>query len=292
MCFITFLSLCGGAKGQKMALSRFAEVFRVSRAAVIGMVHVRALPGTPWGQHSIQDLAKKARQEAEVYLEAGVDALLVENMFDLPYVKGHQLGPEVVACMTRVCHEVRCMTPLEVPCGVQVLAGGNQAAIAVAQASNLQFVRAEGFVFGHMGDEGLAEACAGPLLRYRRAVGAEEVLVLADIKKKHCAHAMTADVGIGETAQAAQFFLADGVIVTGTATGAEADTGELKEVLENVDLPVLVGSGVTRDNVHAYIRAHGLIVGSHFKQGGRWTGELEPRRVRQFTELVKRLRES
>lgn len=275
-----------------MALSRFAEVFRVSRAAVIGMVHVRALPGTPQARLSVQELTRKAREEAEIYLEAGVDALLVENMFDLPYVKGDQLGPEVTACMTRVCHEVRRITPLEVPCGVQVLAGGNRAAIAVAQASNLQFVRAEGFVFGHVGDEGLTEACAGPLLRYRRAVGAEDVLVLADIKKKHCAHAMTADVSIGETARAAQFFLADGVIVTGAATGAEADKEELKEVLESVDLPVLIGSGVTRDNVHAYIRAHGLIVGSHFKQGGRWTGELEAGRVREFTELVKKLRET
>ncbi|XP_045133180.1 uncharacterized protein F13E9.13, mitochondrial-like [Portunus trituberculatus] len=274
-----------------MAAARFSELFRVSRAAVIAMVHVRALPGTPLAHHNVGDLVKRARREAEIYVEAGVDAILVENMFDLPYVKGDQLGPEVVACMTRVCHEVRCVTPPHLPCGVQVLAGGNQAAIAIAQASNFQFVRAEGFVFGHVGDEGLTEACAGPLLRYRRAVGAEEVLVLADIKKKHCAHAMTGDVTIGETAGAAQFFLADGVVVTGAATGAEADTEELQEVLESVDLPVLVGSGVTRDNVHTYIRAHGLIVGSHFKEGGRWTGEVEPERVRQFTELVKRLRE-
>lgn len=273
-----------------MALSRFTEMFRVSRAAVIGMIHVRALPGTPQSKYSVKELVAKACQEADTYMEAGVDGLLVENMFDLPYMKGDELGPEVVACMTRVCSEVRHMTPPQVPCGVQVLAGGNHAAVAVAQASGLQYVRAEGFVFGHMGDEGLAEACAGPLLRYRRAIGAEDVMVMVDVKKKHCAHAMTADVSIGETAHAAQFFLANGIIVTGAATGQEADERELKEVLESVDLPVLVGSGVTKDNVHRFLDAHGLIVGSYFKEGGRWAGELELQRVREFTQLVKSLR--
>ncbi|XP_050739889.1 uncharacterized protein F13E9.13, mitochondrial-like isoform X1 [Eriocheir sinensis] len=274
-----------------MALTRFREVFQVCQAAVIGMVHVRPLPATPLSRHSVRQLVEKAVQEAELYVDAGVDGLLVENMFDLPYVKGGQLGPEVVACMTRVCREVRSVTPSSLPCGVQILAGGNHAALAVAQAAELQFIRAEGFIFGHLGDEGWAEACAGPLLRYRKAIGAEGVMVLADVKKKHCAHAMTSDLGIGETARAAQFFLADGVVVTGAATGAEADPGELMEVLESVDLPVLVGSGVTRENAHTYTHAHGLIVGSYFKEGGRWAGELEAAKVKQFTDHVKRLRE-
>ena len=81
------------------------------------------------------------------------------------------------------------------------------------------FVRVEGFVFAHVADEGLIESDAGALLRYRRAIGAEGVRVFADVKKKHSAHAITADVDLAETAHAAEFFLADGVIVTGAATG-------------------------------------------------------------------------
>lgn len=57
--------------------------------------------------------------------------------------------------------------------------------MAVAQASNFQFIRAEGFVFSHIADEGFTDACAGPLLRYRKRINAENVLVLADVKKKH-----------------------------------------------------------------------------------------------------------
>ena len=107
----------------------------------------------------------------------------------------------------------------EVPLGLQVLAGANREALAVAFAAGAAFVRCEGFVFAHVADEGLMESDAGALLRYRRAIGAEGVRVFADVKKKHSAHAITADVELADTAHAAEFFLADGVIVTGVATG-------------------------------------------------------------------------
>ena len=105
--------------------------------------------------------------------------------------------------MAVIGREVRRAVPL--PLGVQVLAAANEEAIAVALACGATFVRVEGFVFAHVADEGLVEADAGPLLRYRAAVGAEHVRVFADIKKKHSAHAITADVDVVETAHAAEF---------------------------------------------------------------------------------------
>jgi hypothetical protein len=158
--------------------------------------------------------------EARRYQEAGFTAIAIENMHDRPYLN-RTVGPEVVACMTTVGLAVRRAVAL--PLGVQILAGANREAIAVAHACQASFVRVEGFAFAHVADEGLIQAGAGELLRYRRAIGAERVRVLADIKKKHGAHAITADVDIEETARAAEFFLADGVIVSGTATGRAAD---------------------------------------------------------------------
>ena len=52
-------------------------------------------------------------------------------------------------------------------------------------ATGGSFIRAEGFVYSHIGDEGWLDSCAGELLRYRRSIGAEEVGILTDIKKKH-----------------------------------------------------------------------------------------------------------
>src|SRR5262249_56815194 len=129
--------------------------------------------------------------------------------------------------------------------GGRVRGGAGGGGRAVAPAAGAGFGRAGGFVFAHVADEGLIESSAGALLRSRRAIGAEDVKVFVDVKKKHAAHAVTADVSIEETAHAAEFFLADGVIVTGTATGRPADPAEVRAVRAAVGIPVLVGSGIT-----------------------------------------------
>ncbi|XP_042293601.1 uncharacterized protein F13E9.13, mitochondrial-like [Sceloporus undulatus] len=209
-------------------------------------------------------------------------------MHDRPYTVS--VGAEITAAMAVICASVKQTCPL-LPLGVQILCAANRQAVAVALAAGLDFIRAEGFVFSHVADEGILNACAGDLLRYRKQIGAEHIQVFADIKKKHSAHALTADVSIEETAKAAEFFLADGVVLTGTATGIEADPKEVKEVGHAVKIPVLVGSGVTRENVKDYLGANGLIVGSHFKKEGHWANNVDPDRVRRFMDHIGKMRE-
>ncbi len=150
-------------------------------------------------------------------------------------------------------------------------------------------MRVEGFVFAHVADEGLIEADAGALLRYRRAIGAEGVRVFADVKKKHSAHAITADVDLVDTARAAEFFLADGVIVTGPLTGRPADVAEVAAVAGAVAIPTLVGSGVTPANLAAYPRADGFIVGSAVKEVGLWSNPLDRGRVEAVARAFRAL---
>ena len=76
----------------------------------------------------------------------------------------------------------------------------------------------------------LRKASAGPLLRFRRSINAQNIAVLADVKKKHSAHALTSDIDIVETVKAADFFQADGVIVTGASTGHPADSLDLRKI--------------------------------------------------------------
>ncbi|RZC35007.1 F13E9.13, mitochondrial, partial [Asbolus verrucosus] len=239
---------------------------------------------TPLSDSSVNALISKASAETETYLKHNIDGLLVENMHDVPYIQSKHFNPEIVATMTRICTEIKRIVPKNLPCGVQVLAAGNKEALAIAKASSFSFIRAEGFVFSHVADEGFTDANAGLMLRYRKHIGAEDVLVFADIKKKHSSHAITSDVSLAETAKAAEFFLADGLILTGTATGSPADAGELDEVKKCGSLPVLIGSGVTIDNLDHYLQADGLIIGSHFKKGGRWDKDLDEKRVERFME--------
>jgi len=249
------------------------------------MIHLPGLPGTPHARLIPAEIADHARREAATLIDCGVDALLVENMHDRPYLRG-SVGPEIVAAMTAAALAVRECTAA--PCGVQVLAGANEAALAVALAAGLDFVRVEGFVFAHVADEGVLEGCAGPLLRARKAWDAEHIRIFTDIKKKHGAHAITADVSIAETAKAAAFFCSDGVIVSGVATGEPVDFEELEQVARAVDLPVLVGSGANPENASQLFQyADAIIVGSAFKEGGDWTAPLDRDRIRAFVECAK-----
>jgi uncharacterized protein len=176
------------------------------------------------------------------------------------------------------------------PLGVQVLAGANRESIAVAHACGARFVRVEGFVFAHVADEGLMQSDAGELLRYRRSIGAEAVAVFADIKKKHSAHALTADVDIADTAHAAEFFLADGVIVTGTSTGRPADPAEVKAVAAAVGIPTLVGSGITPENIAEFAAADAFIVGTSPKREGLWSNPVDPARAAALVKAFERLK--
>jgi uncharacterized protein len=251
--------------------------------ALIGCVHLDALPGAPRGGRSVEQVADSALRDARAYQAAGFHGVMIENMHDRPYLR-RQVGPEVVAAMTAVL--ARLHAEIELPLGVQVLAGANREALAVAHAGGAAFVRCEGFVFAHVADEGVIESDAGTLLRYRRAIGAEGVRVFADVKKKHSAHAITADVDLADTVHAAEFFLADAVIVTGSATGRPADPADVRAASAAGGIPALVGSGVTPENVGTFEAADGFIVGTWVKQDGLWTNPVDRRRAETLARAV------
>lgn len=255
---------------------------------VIGVIHVGALPGTPRSSQTVSELISLARREARVYRECGVDGVMVENMHDVPYLRG-EVGPEIVAAMTLIAAEVKRECGL--PAGVQILAGANIEAMAVAHAAGLDFIRAEGYAYAHVADEGLIQASAAELLRYRRMIGAAGVQVWTDVKKKHAAHAITADVSLGETAETVEFMGADCVIVTGSATGKPPNAGDVREAKSHCRLPVFLGSGITENNVaEFYNDADGFIIGSAFKLDGLWSNTVDPARVTSFLEVLQRVR--
>lgn len=253
--------------------------------ALIGMVHVQALPGTPGNTAPLPDIIARAVEDARLLIGAGFDGVLIENMHDVPYLQ-RAVGPEIVAGMSMVGCAIR--RAIEAPIGVQILAGANVHAIAVAHAIGASFVRAEGFVYASVADEGLlADADAGPLLRYRRMIGAQSVAILADCKKKHSSHAITGDVDVGEVARGAEFFGADGIVITGIATGQAIRIDDLGTARVATTLPLVVGSGATPDSVaDLFAYADALIVGSWFKQDGRWSNPPCPERAAELVRAV------
>jgi membrane complex biogenesis BtpA family protein len=254
--------------------------FSLPPRALVGMVHIAALPGSPRHRLPLDRIIGQAVAEAKLLASAGFDAVLLENTHDRPYVLTH--GPETTAAMTAAAAAIRAAIP-RTPLGIQILASGEREALAVALASGSQFIRCENFVYAHVADEGLMPtAAAGPLLRYRHSIGAEHILIFADLKKKHASHAITADLSLADAAHAAELFCADGVIITGAFTGRAASPDDVSTARAATKLPILVGSGVTPAQVRPLFKAgaDALIVGSYLKRRGDWTRPIAPARCR------------
>lgn len=254
---------------------------------LIGMVHVGPLPGAPGWSGDLGAILDRAVEEALLYQQAGFHSVLLENMYDRPYLIGDRVGPETVAAMAVLGHEIR--RAIQIPLGIQVLAAANQQALAVALACGAGFIRVEGFAFAHVADEGWIEGCAGELLRSRDQWKAQHIKIFADIKKKHSSHAVTADLSLEEVAHGCEFFLVDGLIVTGTATGQPADPREVRSLAGACNVPVLVGSGISPENLAEYRSAQGFIVGSSVKQGGYWDAPLDTKRIVKLAEVFQDL---
>lgn len=250
------------------------------------MIHTGPSPGVH-GCRGVRCAVERAVAEARLFAELGVDGVIVENMHDFPCVHEREMGPEVAAFMTRVTCAVKRHVG-RLPVGVQVLFQANRTALAVAYASGADFVRAEGWTHAHISDKGIAEACAGEVLRYRKCIGADRIPILADIKKKHASHAWTADLTLNELSYAAEMHCADSVIVTGSLTGRPPEINDLAEARSATSLPVFIGSGLTSDNFSDYVdHADGFIIGSAFKENSDWRAPVCETRVRKLIGTVE-----
>ena len=220
-----------------------------------------------------------------------MDGLIIENHGDIPFLKPADIGPETTAFLAVITDRVRCN--VDVPLGINVLANGALPALAVAKASGAKFIRVNQWANAYVANEGLVEGEAARALRYRASLDAADIRIFADAHVKHGAHAIVADRSVAELVRDVEFFDADAVIATGQRTSDAATMEEIDAIRAATSLSVLVGSGVTADNVADILaRTDGVIVASSLKRDGVWSNEVEEARVRRFMDAVRRVRET
>lgn len=277
---------------QSFAPSRNAilKLFQKPKAT-IGVVHCLPLPGAPrYDGMSMHEICDRALFDAEAYVEGGLDGLIVENHGDVPFVRPCGFGPETAAAMAVITDRVR--RRFDVVVGVNILANAVVQALAVAKASNAHFVRVNQWANAYVSNEGMLNGEAGLAMRYRSNIGAKDVAIFADSHVKHGAHAITADRSIEELTRDLEFFDADVAIATGQRTGDAVDLKELEIIGNASSLPVVVGSGVTMENVGPILqKAAGVIIGSSLKKEGVWWNAVDRERVKAFSQVVERVTE-
>jgi len=264
-------------------LSRAGFAERFGSNAIIGMVHVAALPGAPMYGGSMQAIVDAALRDARALRDGGCDAIAFENFGDRPFFKGC-VPAETVAALTRVIAEVA--SEVALPFGVNVLRNDAASAIAIAAATGAAFIRVNVHTGAMLTDQGIIEGRAAETLRKRASLAAE-VLIFADHMVKHA----TPMVSIDEVQAAKdlrQRGFADAIIVSGAETGAEPDRASFARLREALDAPILIGSGLTVANADSFADADGAIVGTSIKIDGRVEAPVDPDRVARLVAAFKR----
>lgn len=264
-----------------------ARLFGTAKV-VIGVIHLPPLPGSPhYTGTPLAEIETFAAEEARGYLAGGCHGLIVENHWDIPFLKPGEHGYETAAAMAVVTRAVREL--YQGGLGVSVLSNAAECSIAAAWSAGADFVRVNQWANAYVANEGIIEGQAAHATRYRHRIGAGPVKVFADVHVKHGAHAIVADRTLAEQTEDAEFFDADVLIATGSRTGDAAPRDEVDGIAAHTTLPVVIGSGITAGNIGTLLPAcDGVIVASSVKDNGRWWGRVDRVKVRELTSAATR----
>ncbi|UIO98870.1 BtpA/SgcQ family protein [Halobaculum sp. CBA1158] len=267
----------------------FDSLFPEGTQPVVGMVHLPALPGAPRFDGDRDAIVEAAERDARRLAAGGVDAIMVENFGDAPFYPD-DVPKHVVASMTRATRAV--VEAVDVPVGVNVLRNDGDAAVSVAAAAGGDFVRINIHTGARVTDQGVIDGTAHETMRLRERLDAD-VAVLADHDVKHSAPIAARGFTAESVADGVERGLADAVVVSGTGTGHETDRSDLAHAVErrdanDLDTPILVGSGVTADTVGEILElADGVIVGTALKQDGDVGNPVSEDRVRELVTSAR-----
>jgi hypothetical protein len=251
---------------------------------IIGMVHLKAMPGFPGYCGNLQEIIDLAVKDAILLEKGGVDGLIVENIFNRPREK--TVGPETVAPMTLILKEV--VNAVKIPVGVKVLFNSFKEQIAMAHVTGADFVRVSVWADATVTVAGVIEGCAAEAIRYRKMIDAEKIKILADVHIKHGAQLAFRPIEHTATDTLVSG-MADGVVVTGQRTGQPTNIEDVAAVRSVAGGKLLlVGSGITVNTIQSFLEyADGAIVGTYFKVDGVLANPVDQDRVKGLVACVR-----
>jgi uncharacterized protein len=265
------------------------DIFKTDKA-VIGMIHLKPLPGAPhFKGGNLDEVFEFAMHDVRTFEEGKVDGLIIENAWDIPFSKPEDIGMETVAALSALAVKIKQATML--PFGINCLANGAIPALAVAKAADIPFIRVNQWVNAYVANEGFVEGPSAKALRYRANIKGDNIKIFADVHVKHGSHSIVADRSLAEQTRDAIFFDADILIATGNRTGDETSIDEVQVIKDNTMLPVIVGSGMSVSNAKKIMSScNGCIVGSSLKKDGLWWNPVDLTRVKEFMEVIQEVR--
>jgi len=268
-------------------MSTWLDTLFHTRKPIIGMCHLRALPGDPRYERSggMRGVIEAARADLRALRDGGVDGIMFSNEFSTPYML--KVEPIVTVAMARIIGEVVADLPL--PYGVNVLWDG-AATVELAVAVEAQFVR-EIFSGIYASDFGLWNPNAGEVVRLRDRLGGNGIRMIYNIAPEAAVY--LGERTIEEIARSTVFNCQpDAICVSGLIAGAETSLDAMRRVKQVVpETPLFANTGVRADTVaEQFSVADGAIVGTTFKVDGSLWNPVDPERVKAFMQAARAAR--
>ncbi len=264
-------------------MSELLRALRAGRKPVVGMVQLAALPGgSRYRGATIHDVLEPALAEAEILAGNGIDAMLVQNLGDIPV--DTRVTPVQATWMTRVATEIR--QRFGVPVGLNMLENDAEAMFAVASACGADFVRIKIYVGAMVTPFGVETAQAFAAIRARTEWRADGVAILADVHDR-TGVPLVPDNFEGDLDAAVRLGAADALVLTGKSYRQTHDFIAIARCVVGA-VPILVGGGVTQENVaDVNAVADGTIVSSSLKGSNTAFGRFDPAKVQSFMAAAR-----
>ena len=251
------------------------------------MIHLPALPGTPYHEAgSLDRTVETAVQSALALRDGGADGCLIQTV-DRVYASTDESDPARISAAAIVVHAVVSATGGGFEVGVQLMRTAIRASLAVAKTAGASFVRAAPLVGATVSDSGLLQADPLAVMEYREKIGARDVAIVADVDSD-AFRWFGGHADAGEVARRAVRVGADAV-----AVGHREEDEALAKIASvrgaAPGVPVFLAGHTTHRNAARLLAAaDGAFVGTCLERGG-WGGRVDEGRVREYVRIVREL---
>lgn len=254
---------------------------------VIAMLHIRALPGDPLYNSTMEEVVRLARNDLHALQDGGVDGILFSNEFSLPYQQHSDTA--TVSAMAYIIGELK--KEITKPFGVDVIQDP-ASSIDLAAVTGAEFVRGI-FTGAFVGDCGILNTDVASVLRRKKALGLDHLRLLYFLNCESDAY--LAERSMSSIAKSVIFSCAPDVLcISGPGAGQECSSEWIQSVRQVTgDVPVFANTGCNAQNIQEKLSvADGCCVGTTFKYNGSFANQVDQSRVAEFMQQVKNYRSS
>ncbi len=250
---------------------------------IIGMVGLNTMPGSyNYKGENLTNIREDAVEDAKKLDNAGMDGIMIQNVNDLPMKE--KVEPEKIAYMSSIATSIKETVSENCLIGVSVLKNDGEAAVAIAEAIDADFIRLKVYVGAMISFSGVEEGCVNRVLDKMQKLNSN-FDIWADVHDR-------TGVPLGgvkleqSVKQAFDKGMADVVMITGK------NFDQSKERIKNLqdkfsDKYIFIGGGTNPENINTALKyADGAIVGSFLKTNGLITNNVDSRRVKEFMDCV------